>query len=565
MDPQSGLSCVRATVGRVADLESELRASRDALRLALEAGRMGTWSWDLVNNEVVWDDMTCTLFDVESAPPDLEQYLECLHPDDRDLAHRTVQEALQERRGYSLVHRVTRQGGEVRWLEGRADVILDDAGEPCGLRGVTIDVTEREEASRQLRRLAAHNQLLAAAGVELAATLDPDQVLRRAAELVVPELADGCDVALLQADGSVRREVYTLGVDADRLRRRELLPVHIDDDHPVARVLRTGQPLLIDAADDADEHAFGPRTVEGSARSMGIRQAVIAPMMVRGEVIGALALGVGGRRRLDALSVDVASELAARTALCYDNARLFSRERAVAETLQRSLVPPTLPAVEWLDLAGRYSVPGVGVEVGGDFYDAIDEDDAVVLMIGDVCGKGIEAAGLTALARHTLRAAIAHVGDPVVALRWLHDGVRVQTPDSFVTAALVRFRCTTTGALIEAAIGGHPRPILLRRDGTTEVIDPGGSAPGLPIWRPAPLVCRELNAGDTLVLYTDGVTDVPGDAALTTDDLGELVATFAGLSADAMADGLMSRLDALRPQRFRTDDIALVVARVAGS
>jgi serine phosphatase RsbU (regulator of sigma subunit) len=405
--------------------------------------------------------------------------------------------------------------------------------------------------------------LLADASGALAATLDPDQVLRCLSGLVVPALADGCEVAVLADDGGVQRFVRAAGLDDDRRQRREKTPVTLDDEgHPIAQVLRTGEPVRLDASGGLA--AFGPADIDTTASSFGINEAVIVPMTVRGQVIGALALGVGpSGRHVDDLVIDVATELGARAALCYDNARLYCQQRDIAETLQRSLLPPALPEPGWIELAARYWIPGPGVEVGGDFYDVVETPGAVLLVIGDVCGKGVEAAALTGLARHTIRAALTHGRDAVEALRWLHDAFRAQAPDSFVTALIVRLVRDASGGVVgEAVSGGHPPSIVLRGDGTTETLEGGGTAPGLPVHRDAPVVPFTLGVGDALVLYTDGVTDVPGEGGMSVEGFGALVAGAASSCAEDLATRIGAALEQVRPRARRTDDIALVVTRV---
>jgi serine phosphatase RsbU (regulator of sigma subunit) len=285
-------------------------------------------------------------------------------------------------------------------------------------------------------------------------------------------------------------------------------------------------------------------------------------MTVRGSIIGALALGVGPRRPLDDDTVDLAMELAGRAALGFDNARLFRRQRVIADTLQRSLMPTELPALEWLDLAGRSWVPGSGIDVGGDFYDVIEDGEDVVLVIGDVSGKGVDAAALTALARHTLRAAIVHLRELVAAISWLHDGIRAQEPEKFVTAAVIRLRQTDDGVRGEAVVAGHPPPVLVRASGATELINPPGSPPGLPFWERAETATFTLYPGDSLLLYTDGMTDVQGEAALSTEQVCGLATSLAGRSADQFATAVGAALERLRPWALRSDDVAVVVARV---
>jgi serine phosphatase RsbU (regulator of sigma subunit) len=283
-------------------------------------------------------------------------------------------------------------------------------------------------------------------------------------------------------------------------------------------------------------------------------------------VIGALALGVkAGVSRVDADFLQLAGEVAERAALAYENARLFVRQRTIADTLQRSLLPVSLPQIAGLDISARYWAAGNGVDVGGDFYDVLrvpDEPGApVVAFVGDVCGKGVEAAAVTALARHTLRAAVAHEPDPSTALQWLHEAVRARSEDSFVTVALLRLQPNAGAVDVDGAIGGHPRPIVLRADGETEELSAAGSAPGLPLWRPAPTVRTTLRPGDAIVVYTDGVTDVPGDAALSAEEVREFVSGLAGSTADEIATEIGVHVERLRPRHEREDDFAVLVLR----
>jgi serine phosphatase RsbU (regulator of sigma subunit) len=121
---------------------------------------------------------------------------------------------------------------------------------------------------------------------------------------------------------------------------------------------------------------------------------------------------------------------------------------------------------------------------------------------------------------------------------------------------------TSTGATAEVAVGGHPRPIVVHRDGTASLVDAKGTAPGLPIWQDAHGSQVDLVPDDVLLLYTDGVTDVPGDAALSPEELLDIVTAFGGQDADQVATSLGDALAALRPQALRIDDTALLAARV---
>jgi serine phosphatase RsbU (regulator of sigma subunit) len=147
-------------------------------------------------------------------------------------------------------------------------------------------------------------------------------------------------------------------------------------------------------------------------------------------------------------------------------------------------------------------------------------------------------------------------------MSWLHDGLKAHAPDSFVTAAVVRLRRVGETVRAEAVVAGHPPPVVLRHDGSTEVVNAPGSAPGLPFWEPARPIEFTLGAGDLLVLYTDGVTDVQGDAALSTDELCAIVSGLPADVADEAVASLGATLERRRPWTLRSDDVAMVAARI---
>ena len=138
-----------------------------------------------------------------------------------------------------------------------------------------------------------------------------------------------------------------------------------------------------------------------------VRSLIVAPLASQGQVVGALWLGISASgRRYDVDDLMLVEELARRAALAVENARLYEDRRRVADTLQASLLPPTLPSVPGVDVGAAYRASGEGNDIGGDFYDVFEiGGGAWAAVIGDVCGKGTGAAALTGLARHTLRAA----------------------------------------------------------------------------------------------------------------------------------------------------------------
>jgi sigma-B regulation protein RsbU (phosphoserine phosphatase) len=239
---------------------------------------------------------------------------------------------------------------------------------------------------------------------------------------------------------------------------------------------------------------------------------------------------------------------------------LLEEQRHVATVLQRSLLPPALPDIGGFEVAAHYWAEGEGISVGGDFYDVLPLDRGrYALFVGDVCGKGVEAAATTATVRHTARAAAKHLSQPEAVLGWVHDALAALDSDTFCTVAYAVVE-TTHPPFIDVALAGHPAGILVRADGSvTDVGQPGtllgtAIAPSLSARRYA------LQAGDLVAFYTDGITDAPGSAAMSHDQLGAWLAAQARQPLQAIGDALHRELERRRPHGLH-DDVALILLR----
>lgn len=239
-----------------------------------------------------------------------------------------------------------------------------------------------------------------------------------------------------------------------------------------------------------------------------------------------------------------------------------ARARALVHTLQQTLIPPEPPDIPGLDVAAAFRPAGVGDEIGGDFYDVfqIGTGDWAVA-IGDVCGKGVEAAVITALARHTIRAAAVHSSRPSEILAIVNEVLLRHESERFCTIALMRLRQTGGDWTATVSSAGHPLPLVCTETG--EVREIGGFGALLGVLPQAGLTDDDvsLRRGDSLFLFTDGVLE----ARAGSDFFGEerLKAALPGLatSASAMADGILD--GTLRFQSGVTsDDIALVAVRI---
>ena len=245
-----------------------------------------------------------------------------------------------------------------------------------------------------------------------------------------------------------------------------------------------------------------------------------------------------------------------------------ARATALARTLQSTFLPPELLSVPGLELGGGYRPSGDGSEVGGDFYDAFEIDDSTWgVVLGDVCGKGAEAAVVTALARYTVRAEARRTASPSDVLLRLHDVLVRDHPDRFLTAVFLRVRRAAAGAggggfEVTMAAGGHPLPVRIRRSGV-DVVGVAGSILGMLDEASVSDATVALSPGEALVLFTDGITEARQEGELFGDDrLARLLGDAGGVDAAALADELVTTAVEFQDGATR-DDIAVLVLRVS--
>jgi serine phosphatase RsbU (regulator of sigma subunit) len=334
----------------------------------------------------------------------------------------------------------------------------------------------------------------------------------------------------------------------------------------VANVLRTGESELYPDIPQLQPQTEDERARAPIVRALGMRSALVVPLTARGRTLGALTLATDlSGRRFDEQDLALAEELARRCATAVDNARLFSERAYIARTLQQSLLPSELPDIPGIEAAARFRPIGQGNEVGGDFYDLFESGrDGWTVVMGDVCGKGPDAAAVTALARYTLRAAAMREHMPSRSLGLLNEALLRQRADRrFCTVAYGLLEPTAGGARFGFASGGHPLPLLLRDDGSVEAVGEPGTLLGVvpdPTFEDRSL---SLSPGDALVFYTDGVIEGRGgQPVLDEESLAGLVATCRGSGADSIAARVEEA--ALSAQNGSPrDDIAVLVLRIA--
>jgi serine phosphatase RsbU (regulator of sigma subunit) len=323
-----------------------------------------------------------------------------------------------------------------------------------------------------------------------------------------------------------------------------------------------------------------------SPRQIGFGAAVVIPLRARGQLHGALALVNRAGHSMSEQDRALAEELAARAAVAIDNARLYAAQVSMAHRLQSSLLPPSLPVVEGLDLAARYAPSGDGAEVGGDFYDCIRIGrNRLLLVVGDVKGKGVDAAGLTGMARHVIRAVAATEHRPAAILQALNDVLfrqeterlagDVVTGESldalmvwdaheprFCTVLIVSLTRRGSGFHATVASAGHPLPLLRDRAGRVTVVGRTGQLLGVLPVVDLPEVPVSLARGSLLVCYTDGVSECHDGARFFDEDgIAAVLAATGGGAAAAAAD-IEQAARAYVPGGEVRDDLAILAVGI---
>ena len=246
-------------------------------------------------------------------------------------------------------------------------------------------------------------------------------------------------------------------------------------------------------------------------------------------------------------------------ALAADVSRLYQDQRHRTETLQRSLLPRDLPQPPGVLVAARYWPADTTSEIGGDFYDLFEiADGRWGVTIGDVCGKGIEAAALTGVTRHTIRAAARHLDSPADVLAWTYEAIRGYDAETYATVCFAFLTLVDGRAELDTALAGHPGPIRYRPDGTVDALGTPGTLLGLV----EPHVHRTRHTvlpGEIVVFYTDGITDAPGDQAVPIDEVEDAVRASAGTGPGGTADAIRAVVDRHRPGGSGDDTAILVL------
>ncbi len=450
------------------------------------------------------------------------------------------------------------QGGRVSFMVGTADVSAIDGTLRTRLRQVaevTVVSDRRIVVRRQNELRQVSDAFLAEASLQMDSSLDVEKTVRRVARTAVPAVAEGCVLHLRLPDGLT--PVAFAHMDAGE---QQWLGEVADGDPWLTRVLERvvdgGQGVVL----KGEELVGGPFGPASSGAGRAVRALSVNPLMARGRTLGTLTFLY---HRVD-MAEDASrflADLAARAALAVDTSTLYEQRRRHVVSLQRHLLPRELPRIPGLTLSSAYEVGDVSLDVGGDFYDAVPTArGGVTLLIGDVCGRGAEAAALTGLARHTLRTLIEDGSTPEHALGRLNEALVREGTSRFVTALLAVLVPGGAGFHLRYWSAGHPAPLLRRADGTVEELTAHGDLLGVLDTVEYGSDTARVEPGDALVLFTDGVTEArAADGTFFESGLRTAVARQGAGGGDGFAERLARAVVEFRAAG--ADDIAVLVAQ----
>jgi PAS domain S-box-containing protein len=457
-----------------------------------------------------------------------------------------------------LMRTVSRDTGELRWTLLKTTALRDDDGTVLGALTVIEDVTAVKTA--EIR-----TGVLAESGRILAMTLDYQQTLRNIAEVAVPSLADYCAVDLIDDQGRMER-MAACHRDPEReglaMSLRDLATIQLDPVHPAARVLATGTSELFEEITEEQLVAVARDEPHlQMLQTLGPRSVMLVPLRVPNRTIGVMTLATDiSQRRFHTDDVELAEQLGRRAAVAVENARLHTKLSDVAIALQGVLSPRELPEIPGWDLASLYrpAETDLRIDVGGDFYEFLEHEGTWFGVFGDVTGRGVQAASLTALMRTGARIACRIQPQPAAILARLDEALAQEAGKALCTALCM---CLHADHMVISS-AGHPPAIIVSKDGSLREVPTAGPVLGAfpdAVW---PEENVPMTPGELIVFYTDGVIETPGDGGRFGEDrLRSLLSRQANASPAAVVKLLDDELNEFTGGGVLTDDVAMVALR----
>ncbi|MEO5708674.1 MAG: SpoIIE family protein phosphatase [Nocardioidaceae bacterium] len=420
-------------------------------------------------------------------------------------------------------------------------------------------------AQERLQQASDRAAYLARVSRGLSGAMHTDRAVDLVLEMLVGPLVDWAQLTILDRREHLFRSRSLDGADdSARLPADEIPP-----GSSLARVLSTGVTDLVMVPDGADTDSPSLVSAVPSA-DLRERLTSIRPMdlltialSARGTTYGALTIAQRGGHGFDAETVAFLEDFAHWVAVTLDTTRALAESRRVTAVLSRELTPPQLPVLTGVEFATYYRVAFEQEALGGDFYDVHGTDEDWTVVVGDVCGKGVEAAVLTGKVRQAVRTVCLVDRDPARVLDLANRVLLTGSDETFVTAICARGRRVGDGLHLEIAAAGHPEPLVVRADGSVEEVAVGGTVLGLLEESRYSSVGLDLGIGETCLFYTDGVPEAPGHRSRFGDDrMRELLEATGACAVQAQVEGIAMALSAHLSDRAH-DDIAILAVQAS--
>ncbi len=457
------------------------------LRVALEAGRMGTWSWVLATDVVTWDEPMAARYGMTLAEFDesFEEFAARIHPDDRAWVEQTIADARAGGHDLAFEHHAVWPDGSVHWIESRGRAVHDAHGNLIGMVGVGIDIDDR----KRVEAFTVEEAELRAAALSLHYLEEAERIAR------LGSWHWDADTRIVRVSGEMMRMLeFPAALSGQEFRDLLRARAHPDDREELDRV---------------PTEAFGHRHRRFATESRMIVGGTVLNVIHRGEVSfddDGRVLSVRGTAQ------DVTERRQTQAALASAKGRL-AQERRTVGLLHDTFIRPSFPAIAGYEIGALYQPADEDTEIGGDWYDAFAlRDGRIMLAVGDVSGHGVEAARMMAKLRHATRA-YAWVDDDMAVVLSHLDGFLEQFGDTVQIATLLLVRLDPAAGTLEVGSAGHLPPLLLGEGDSVLLGARPRPALGTSMAAgPVDLVHTRIAPGGSLLLFTDGLVERRGES-----------------------------------------------------
>ncbi|MFB7666069.1 SpoIIE family protein phosphatase [Kitasatospora sp. NPDC056138] len=542
----------------------------DWLEPAMAANGIGSFDWDIRRDVLEGDHRACAILGLDAKRFDRSSaaFLAVLHPEDAPVVRRRVERAVAELGQCGAYYRTVFPGGELHAARFRGRVLADAFGRPSRMVGfvwdATVELHKRERAGELAALREERSRFIKEAARALSEAVTVRDVARVFTELPLPGLPpDGLLLASLEAGRLQILGASGYAPEAIRPYDRSLL----GPAHPAAEAIRNRAPVFIASRDEyLDRYPEAwTRIAPSNPRSAW----AFLPLVASGRAIGVCVVAFDDDRELDADERTLLSTLGGLVAQSLARARLHDAEHELAAGLQRVMLPRTVPSVSGVTTAVRYLAAGSGLQIGGDWYDVVPLPGGHVgLVIGDVQGHDVHAAGIMGQLRIALRAYAAEGHPPAAVMARASRFLADLDTDHFATCTYAEVNVDY--GVVYAVRAGHLDPVVRRADGSAAPVPVAGGLPlGVDPDEEYRVTRFSLDPGETVVLCTDGLVEARGMDLDT--GFARLCATVSGdLPArgespydplDVLADRIASQA---ADSTEREDDIALLLLRWDG-